>query len=57
MEITAFTGSYDVAGWENSTVILINEENPITGLTLDQLDGIFGAARDGGWAGTNFRPD
>ena len=38
-------------------MILVNEENPITGLTLDQLDGIFGAARDGGWAGTNFRPD
>ena len=57
VEITAFTGSYDVAGWENSTVILVNGENPITRLTLDQLDGIFGAARDGGWAGTNFRPN
>ncbi len=57
VEITAVTGSYDVGGWENSTVILVNEENPIKGLTLKQLDGIFGAARDGGWAGTNFRPD
>lgn len=57
VEISAFTGSYDVAGWENSTVILVNEQNPIEGLTMQQLDGIFGAARDGGWAGTNFRPD
>jgi len=57
VEITAVTGSYDVGGWENSTVILVNEDNPIAGLTMDQLDGIFGAARDGGWAGTNFRPD
>jgi phosphate transport system substrate-binding protein len=57
VEITAVTGSYDVAGWENSTVILVNEDNPLTGLTMEQLDGIFGAARDGGWAGTNFRPD
>jgi phosphate transport system substrate-binding protein len=57
IEITAVTGSYDVAGWENSTVILVNKENPLAGVTMEQLDGIFGAARDGGWAGTNFRPD
>jgi len=57
LEITAVTGSYDVAGWENSTVILVNNENPLKGVTLEQLDGVFGAARDGGWAGTNFRPD
>jgi len=57
LEITAVTGSYDVAGWENSTVILVNGENPLKGITLEQLDGVFGAARDGGWAGTNFRPD
>ena len=57
LEITAVTGSYDVAGWENSTVILVNNDNPLKGITLEQLDGVFGAARDGGWAGTNFRPD
>lgn len=57
VEITAVTGSYDVAGWENSTVILVNQDNPLPGITLRQLDGIFGAARDGGWVGTNFRPD
>ena len=56
-EITAVTGSYDVAGWENATVILVNNDNPLKGITLKQLDGIFGAARDGGWVGTNFRPD
>ena len=57
VEITAVTGSYDVAGWENSTVILVNNDSPLKGITMKQLDGIFGAARDGGWAGTNFRPD
>jgi phosphate transport system substrate-binding protein len=56
-EFTVVTGSYDVAGWENSTVILVNEKSPLKGITMQQLDGIFGAARDGGWAGTNFRPD
>ena len=57
VEFTVVTGSYDVAGWENSTVILVNNDNPLKGLTMKQLDGIFGSAREGGWAGTNFRPD
>jgi phosphate transport system substrate-binding protein len=57
VEFTAVTGSYDVAGWENTTVILVNKNSPLTGITLKQIDGVFGAARDGGWAGTNFRPD
>lgn len=56
-EITAVTGSYDVGGWENSYVILVNEINPLKGISMQQLDGVFGSARDGGWAGTNFRPD
>jgi phosphate transport system substrate-binding protein len=56
-EITAVTGSYDVAGWENSTVILVNDKNPLKGISVEEIDGIFGAARQGGWAGTNFRPD
>jgi phosphate transport system substrate-binding protein len=57
VEFTAVTGSYDVAGWENATVILVNKNSPLKGITLKQIDGVFGAARDGGWAGTNFRPD
>ena len=57
VEITAVTGSYDVAGWENSVVILVNDDNPIKGVTMKQLDGIFGSQRDGGWVGTNFRSD
>ena len=57
VEVTAVTGSYDVPGWENSTVILVNKDNPLKGVTMEQLDGVFGAARDGGWSGTNFRPD
>ena len=56
-EITAVTGSYDVGGWENSLTILVNESNPITCINMDQLDGIFGAERAGGWAGTNWRQD
>ncbi|MBL8268298.1 PstS family phosphate ABC transporter substrate-binding protein [Steroidobacter sp.] len=57
VEITAVTGSYDVPGWESSTVIMVNDKNPIKGMTMAELDGVFGAERDGGWSGTNFRPD
>lgn len=57
VEITAVTGSFDVAGWENSIVILVHEDCPLKSITMEQLDGVFGAEREGGWAGTNFRPD
>jgi len=57
VEVTAVTGSFDVGGWENSFVILVNDANPLKGISMDQLDGVFGAERDGGWVGTNWRPD
>src|SRR5260370_18689206 len=43
VEITAVTGSYDVPGWENSTVILVNNDNPLKSITMDQLDRVFSA--------------
>ena len=57
LQITAVTGSYDVSGWSNSFAILVNAQNPLAKITIDQLDGVFGAARDGGWAGTNWHTD
>lgn len=57
VQVSAVTGSYDVAGWQNSLTIEVNESNPIKDVTLKQLDGIFGAERNGGWSGTNFRHD
>jgi len=42
LEVTAVTGSFDVAGWENSTVILVNQDCPLKGITMQQLDGVFG---------------
>jgi phosphate transport system substrate-binding protein len=56
-EIVAVTGSFDVGGWENSLTVLVNADNPIQCINLEQLDGIFGAERAGGWAGTNWRQD
>jgi phosphate transport system substrate-binding protein len=37
-------------------VISVNRENPVRNLTLAQIDGIFGAERDGGWKGTSWDP-
>ena len=56
-EIVAVTGSFDVGGWENSLTILVNENNPLKCINMEQLDGIFGSERTGGWAGTNWRQD
>ena len=44
-------------GWNNAFGIFVNRANPITRLTVDQLDGIFGSVRDGGWVGTEWHPE
>jgi len=49
VEIAVATGSYDVAGKSNALTVFVHKDNPITGLTLTQLDGIFGDQRTGGW--------
>ncbi len=50
-EFTVVTGSFDVGGWENSLTILVNEDNPLKCINMEQLDGVFGSERTGGWAG------
>jgi phosphate transport system substrate-binding protein len=54
---SVFTGSYDYVGWQNNLVIIVNKDNPITKVTMKQLDGIFGSVRDGGWVGSSWRPE
>lgn len=56
VEITVATGSYDVRGWTFALGVFVNKDNPIGQLTLDQLDGIFGAERSGGWNGLTWDP-
>ncbi len=56
VEIDIATGSYDVPGWQPGYGIVVNKANPLTQITMKQLDGIFGAARKGGWEGTSWRP-
>jgi len=56
VEIAMATGSYDVAGWTFALVVFVNKDNPISQLSFEQLDGIFGAERDGGWNGNEWDP-
>lgn len=54
-EIEIATGSFDVPGWNPAFAIFVGKDNPIKGLTVRQLDGIFGGPRRGGWVSTTFR--
>ena len=57
VEIELATGSYDVPGWQPGFGVMVSKENPLTHISMKQLDGIFGAARDGGWEGTSWHPE
>jgi phosphate transport system substrate-binding protein len=57
LELHMASGSYNVPGWSNALGIFVNKSNPIGRLTMGQLDGIFGAQRNGGWVGTVWHPE
>jgi phosphate transport system substrate-binding protein len=57
VEIIAATGSYDVTGWQPGFGIVVSKDNPLTKISMEQLDGIFGAERLGGWDGTSWHPE
>jgi len=48
-EISIATGGYNTRGTLFAWVIFVNKDNPLTQLSVDQLDGIFGAERSGAW--------
>jgi phosphate transport system substrate-binding protein len=56
LEIDIATGSYDVPGWNPGFGVIVSQDNPLTRITMQQLDGIFGAERAGGWDGTSWVP-
>jgi phosphate transport system substrate-binding protein len=47
--VVAVTGSYTLSGWNPAIGVYVNKDNPISKLSLEQLDGILGAERSGGW--------
>lgn len=54
VEIAVATGSYDVRGNSTALGIFVNRKNPLSRLTLKQLDGIYGDQRTGGWQGLEW---
>jgi phosphate transport system substrate-binding protein len=48
-EISVATGGYNMRGTLFAWAIFVNKDNPLTQLSIEQLDGIFGAERSGGW--------
>jgi phosphate transport system substrate-binding protein len=47
--IEVATGSYNVTAKSFALAVLVNKSNPLTRLSLAQLDGIFGEMRTGAW--------
>lgn len=55
LEIKFANGSFDdPQGTTPGLVFIVNKRNPLAGLTIDQIDGIFGTERTGGWEGTRW---
>jgi phosphate transport system substrate-binding protein len=55
-DITVASGAFDVEGKSNGPVIFVNKDNPITQISMDQLDGVFGAERTAGMRGFKWSP-
>ena len=49
IEIAIATGATEAVGKSTALAIVVNKFNPLTHISLDQLDGIYGTARTGGW--------
>ena len=55
LEIRFATGSYDdPEGSTPGLMFIVHKSNPLSKLTLEQIDGIFCAQRTGGWDGTKW---
>lgn len=57
LEIEIATGSFNVPGWQPGYGVIVHSDNPISQISLQQLDGVFGSERSGGWEGTDWHPE
>jgi len=48
-EISVATGGYEKRGSLFAWAIVVNKDNPLNEISADQLKGVFGAERSGGW--------
>lgn len=55
LEIHFANGSYDdPQGSTPGLVFFVHKDNPLNSISLEQIDGIFGSSRTGGWSGTRW---
>uniref|UniRef100_UPI0035CAD500 PstS family phosphate ABC transporter substrate-binding protein n=1 Tax=uncultured Sphingomonas sp. TaxID=158754 RepID=UPI0035CAD500 len=54
--VTIASGAFDVEGKSNGPVVFVHQDNPLTSLSIDQLDGIFGSERNGTLDGFVWTP-
>lgn len=57
VEVAVATGAYDVKGGSYGLLVYVHKDNPVSQLTMKQLDGIFGTERTGGYDGFVWKPD
>jgi phosphate transport system substrate-binding protein len=57
VEVAVATGSFDVPHKTFALTVFVHRDNPLSRLTLAQLDGIFGGQRTGGWQGLAWNRD
>ena len=55
-DITVASGAFDVEGKSNGPILFVNKDNPLSKLSLQQLDGIFSAERTAGMQGFKWTP-
>jgi phosphate transport system substrate-binding protein len=48
-EVSIATGGYNMRGILFAWAVFVNKDNPLAQLSMEQLDGIFGSERSGGW--------
>ncbi|MDD3180740.1 MAG: substrate-binding domain-containing protein [Opitutaceae bacterium] len=54
VEIEVATGSLNVPYKSFAVTVFVHKDNPLSKVTFRQLDGIFGAQREGGWQGMKW---
>lgn len=54
--VVVASGAFDVEGRSNGPVVFVNKDNPLTEISIDQLDGVFGAERNGSLDGFVWSP-
>ena len=55
-QIAVATGAFDRKGRSWAPVVYVHRDNPVAQLTMQQLDGIFGSERSGGYSGLKWMP-